>query len=104
MGTQHQASGVSFAKKALRQHILKAALNSSEFRASLAEAASEIKESAKPLATEATVEGAFERNQLNRSNPLEFRICVATRSTRQDGISNVLVPRLGLPGGSLWWW
>jgi hypothetical protein len=61
MVAQSQTSGVSFAKKALRQHILKAALTSSEFRASLVEAASEIREAAKPLATEATIEGAFER-------------------------------------------
>src|ERR1700733_12423528 len=56
-----QQSGVSFTTQALRQTILKAALNSPEFRATLKEAAAEIREIAKPSATEATVEGAFER-------------------------------------------
>lgn len=61
MAALSQSIGVSFAKKALRQRILKAALTSPEFRASLAEAAQEIRDAAKPLATEATIESAFER-------------------------------------------
>jgi hypothetical protein len=56
-----QHSGVSFKKQALRQTILKAALTAPEFRATLKEAAAEIRELAKPSATEATIEGAFER-------------------------------------------
>jgi len=51
----------SFARRSLRQTILRAALNAPEFRRSLAEAAIEIHELAKPTATEATIEGAFER-------------------------------------------
>ena len=56
-----QQSGVSFKRQALRQKILNAALTAPEFRATLKEAASEIRDMAKPTATEATVEGAFER-------------------------------------------
>ena len=56
-----QQSGVSLARQALRRKILKSALTAREFRATLKEAASEIREIAKPTATEATVEGAFER-------------------------------------------
>lgn len=56
-----ESSVASFAKRSLRQTILKAALNTSAFLKSLAEAATEIREIAKPTATEATVEGAFER-------------------------------------------
>ncbi len=56
-----QQSGVAFKKQALRQRILNAALTAPEFRASLKEAAAEIRELAKPTATEATIEGAFER-------------------------------------------
>jgi hypothetical protein len=61
MSVLAQQSGVSFKKHALRQTILKAALTSPEFRSTLKEAATEIREIAKPTATEATVEGAFER-------------------------------------------
>src|SRR6185312_1809146 len=61
MTASSQPNGVSFAKNALRQHILKAALTSAEFRASLEEAAKEIRDAAKPLATEATIESGFER-------------------------------------------
>ena len=55
-----QSSTVTFARKSLRQTILNAALNAPEFRASLSEAATEIRDLAKPGATEATIEGAFE--------------------------------------------
>jgi hypothetical protein len=51
----------SFARRSLRQKILKAALTAPEFRATLTEAAGEIRDIAKPSATEATIEGAFER-------------------------------------------
>lgn len=56
-----QSSVPSLAKATLRQKILRAALMAPEFQAALREAASEIRELAKPAATEATIEGAFER-------------------------------------------
>lgn len=49
------------ARKSLRQKILQAALKAPDFRTLLVEAADEIREIAKPTATEATIEGAFER-------------------------------------------
>ena len=61
MSAAGKSSVASFARRSLRQKILKAALNAPEFRATLADAASEIRELAKPAATEATIEGAFER-------------------------------------------
>lgn len=56
-----QKDVASFARRSLRQKILKAALTAPEFRATLEEAATEIRELAKPNATEATIEGVFER-------------------------------------------
>lgn len=61
MAAMSKSSVASFARRSLRQTILKAALNAPAFRALLAEAATEIREIAKPTATEATIEGAFER-------------------------------------------
>src|ERR1700758_3097286 len=57
--TQSNVAGL--ARKALRKKLLTAALDSPEFRASLEEGAQEIREKAKPDATEATIEGCFER-------------------------------------------
>ena len=56
-----QPGGVSLKQTALRQKILNAALMAPEFRDTLCEAATEIRSIAKPDATEATIEGAFER-------------------------------------------
>lgn len=61
MPATHKASVTSFAKKSLRQTILSAALNSKEFAQALSEDADEIREQAVATATEATIEGAFER-------------------------------------------
>jgi hypothetical protein len=54
-------SGVSLKKTALRQKILNVALISPEFRETLVEATDEIRSIATQDATEATIEGAFER-------------------------------------------
>jgi methylase of polypeptide subunit release factors len=56
-----KSSVASLARSSRRQPILKAALYAPDFRQSLAEAATEIRGVARPTATEATVEGAFER-------------------------------------------
>jgi hypothetical protein len=61
MATVTQLPIASLAKKALRRAILNAALTAPEWRESLAEAAREIRNLAKPTATEATIAGAFER-------------------------------------------
>lgn len=73
MSATAQAGAVSFARQALRQKILKAALTSPEFRATLKEAATEIRELAKPTATEATIEGAFERVLYSRLYEIGLR-------------------------------
>lgn len=56
-----EESTASLSKNALRSKLLNVALMSSEFRDSLNEAADEIRAGAKPTATEATIEGYFER-------------------------------------------
>ena len=56
-----RASVASLAQTSLRQKILNTALNAHEFHSTLAEAAHEIRALATPMATEATIEGAFER-------------------------------------------
>ena len=61
MPASTQSTIPSFAKHSLRKTILNAALTAPEFLATLDEAAAEIKRFALPNATEATVEGAFER-------------------------------------------
>jgi hypothetical protein len=61
MSAAAKTSVVSFARRSLRQKILKTALVAHEFRATLREAAAEIRELATLTATEATIEGAFER-------------------------------------------
>jgi hypothetical protein len=61
MAAAVQSSVPSLAKATLRQKILRAALAAPEFQSALRDAASEIRGLAKPTATEATVEGAFER-------------------------------------------
>ena len=61
MASAAQSTVASLAHTSLRQKILNAALTAPEFRATLAEAAEEIRELAAPAATEATIEGAFER-------------------------------------------
>jgi len=61
MPNAEQSNIASLARTALRQKILNMALIAPEFRQSLTEAASEIRSMARPDATEATIEGAFER-------------------------------------------
>jgi len=61
MSVSGHAGRVSLKKRALRRKILNVALTSREFRSTLIEAAAEIRSIAKPTATEATIEGAFER-------------------------------------------
>ena len=61
MSAVAQAGGVSLKNAALRQKILNVALTSLEFRETLVEAAAEIRAIAKHDASEATIEGAFER-------------------------------------------
>jgi hypothetical protein len=56
-----KSSVPSLAKATLRQKILKAALAAPEFQSALRDAAAEIRKLAEPTATEATIEGAFER-------------------------------------------
>ena len=56
-----QPSAAALARKALRQKILNVALTTPEFGSMLAEAADEIRGLAVPSATEATIEGGFER-------------------------------------------
>ena len=56
-----QRNHVALGRRALRRTILNAALTAPEFRSVLGEAASEIRDLAQPTATEATIEGAFER-------------------------------------------
>jgi hypothetical protein len=68
-----QSTGVSFKRRALRQKILNVALTSKEFRDTLSEAATEIRELAKPTATEATIEGAFERVLYARLRDIDLR-------------------------------
>ena len=61
MAVPAHAGRVSLKKRALRQKLLNVALTSQEFQSTLLEAAKEIRSFAKPDATEATIEGAFER-------------------------------------------
>lgn len=61
MPTHQSASTVDLAPNALRRKLLFIALQAPEFRASLREAAEEIRNAAKPDVTEATIEGYFER-------------------------------------------
>lgn len=61
MSSASQSGAVSLARTSLRQKLLNTALTSSEFRQTLREAAAEIRSIAKLDATEATIEGAFER-------------------------------------------
>ena len=80
-----QSPIVSLARKALRRTILRAALTAPEWSATLAEAAEEIRVRATPDATEATIEGAFERIMYARLRDigLEFHpekeVSVSTR-------------------------
>ena len=55
------ATPASLAKRALRTKLLDVALQSKEFRSALDSAAKEIREEARQTATEATIEGCFER-------------------------------------------
>lgn len=55
------AMPVTLAANALRRKLLNVALTSPEFKAALHEAAAEIRSAARPDATEATIEGYFER-------------------------------------------
>lgn len=61
MATAIQPGVVSLARRSLRKRILRAALTSPAWRTILAEAAEEIQRCAQPTATEATIQGAFER-------------------------------------------
>lgn len=61
MSTSQSASTVDLAPNALRRKLLHIALQAPEFRASLQDAAQEIRDAATQDATEATIEGYFER-------------------------------------------
>ena len=61
MTVQVHAGRVSLKKNALRRKLLNVALTSTEFQSTLVEAAAEIRSLAEPSATEATIEGGFER-------------------------------------------
>ncbi|MBV9694410.1 MAG: hypothetical protein JO261_11985, partial [Alphaproteobacteria bacterium] len=73
MSSATQAAGVSLKKRALRQKILNVALTSKGFRDALVEDAKEIREIAKPTATEAAIEGAFERVMYARLREIGLR-------------------------------
>jgi hypothetical protein len=78
-----QPNFATLARRSLRRKILRATLTSHEWRAILSEAASEIQRHAKPTATEATIEGVFERVLYSRLR----EIGVQFHPEKQSGVN-----------------